>query len=102
MICYGVVDNGVTSDLRRVFDIVHRFVDDYCAFGFNQFVYTINTSDALRDRRDTQVAAELEQYYARVKKRLLENKDKLVALSERLVEEKTLLGDRVREILKCA
>jgi ATP-dependent Zn protease len=48
------------------------------------------------------VAAELERYYTQVKKLLLANKDKLVALTNRLVEEKTLLGDQIQEILSCA
>ena len=101
-ICYGIVDPGVGVDLRRAFAIVGRFVDNYCSYGFDQFVYTNDTSDGLRSRRDTRVAAELERYYAQVRTLLLENKDKLVALAERLVEEKTLLGDQVQQILNCA
>ena len=101
-ICYGIVDPGVGSDLQRAFAIVARFVDNYCSFGFDQFVYSSDSSDGLRDRRDTRVATELERYYAQVKKLLMEHKDKLIALSERLVEEKTLLGDQVQQILNCA
>lgn len=101
-ICYSIVDPGVGADLQRAFAIVARFVDNYCSFGFDQFVFAREASDGLLDRRDTRVAAELERYYVQVKKLLLENKDKLIALSERLVEEKTLLGDQVKEVLKCA
>lgn len=101
-ICYSIVDPGVGADLQRAFAIVARFVDNYCSYGFDQFVFAREASDGLLDRRDTRVAAELERYYVQVKKLLLENKDKLIALSERLVEEKTLLGDQVKEVLKCA
>jgi cell division protease FtsH len=101
-ICYGIVDPGVGADLRRAFAIVERFVDNYCAHGFDQFVYTNDTSDGLRSRRDTRVAAELGRYYTQVRKLLLENKDKLEALSARLVEEKTLLGDQIQQIVRCA
>ena len=101
-ICYGILDPGVGSDLRRAFAIVARFVDNYCSFGFDQFVFASETSDGLLDRRDTRVATELERYYSRVKKLLMANKDKLVALTNRLVEEKTLLGDQVQQILNCA
>jgi cell division protease FtsH len=101
-ICYGVVDPGVGADLRRAFAIVARFVDNYCSFGFDQFVFAGETSDGLLDRRDTRVATELERYYSQVKKLLMANKDKLVALTNRLVEEKTLLGDQVQQILNCA
>jgi ATP-dependent Zn protease len=48
------------------------------------------------------VATELERYYSQVKKLLMANKDKLIALTERLAEEKTLLGDQVQQILNCA
>ena len=101
-ICYGIVDPGVGSDLRRAFTIVARFVDSYCAYGFDQRIYADESSDGLRDRRDTRVASELEHYYAQVRKLLLENKDKLEALSARLVEEKTLLGDQIQQIVRCA
>lgn len=101
-ICYGIVDPGVGDDLGRAFAIVRRFVDSYCSFGFDQFVYNNHGSEKVLDRRDTRVATEVERYYSQVKKLLMANKDKLVALTERLVEEKTLLGDQVQEILNCA
>ena len=101
-ICYGLVDPGVGSDLQRAFAIVARFVDNYCSFGFDQYVDRNNASDGFLNRQDVRVAAELERYYCQVKKLLMANKDKLVALTNRLVEEKTLLGDQVQQILNCA
>ena len=101
-ICYGIVDPGVGSDLRRAFSIVERFVDNYCAFGFDQFVFNTDASEGVRNRRDTRVGAEVERYYSRVRKLLLENKDKLETITARLVAEKTLLGDQVQQILNCA
>lgn len=101
-VCYGTVDTGVISDMRRAFGIVHRFVDDYCSFGFDKFVYCDDTSDDMRARRDAVVAAELERYYAQTRQLLIENRSKLEALSSRLLAEKTLLGDQVQDILKAA
>ena len=101
-ICYGVVDPGVASDMRRAFSIVDRFVDNYCAHGFGQYVYTNDASEELRNRRDTRIALELEHYYTKIRKLLLENKGKLEALASRLMEEKTLLGDQIQQILRCA
>lgn len=101
-ICYGVIDTGANSDLHRAFDIVHRFVDHYCSFGFSQFVFAQTSSNEVLDRRDSRVAAEMEHYYAQTKQLIVENKDKLDKLIARLVEEKTLLGDQVQEIIKCA
>ena len=101
-ICYGVVDTGANSDLHRAFDIVHRFVDHYCSYGFGQFVIDRHCSNEVLDRRDSRIAAEMERCYAQTKKLLLENKNKLDKLIARLVEDKTLLGEQVQEIIKCA
>ena len=101
-ICYGTVDTGAMSDLKRAFDIVHRFVDDYCSYGFGQFVFDAKVSNEALDRRDSRVAAEMENFYAKTKQLILENKDKLDNLIARLVEEKTLLGEQVEKIIRCA
>lgn len=101
-ICYGTVDTGTISDLRRAFDIVHRFVDDYCSYGFDKFVYTQQTSNDVCARRDAQVAGEMERYYAQTRQLLIENRSKLETLTACLVKEKTLLGNQVQEIMKSA
>ena len=101
-LCYGTVDTGVISDLRRAFDIVHRFVDDYCSAGFDAFVYSAEVSPELLARRDARVASEMERYYAQVRQLLAENRHKLEALAKRIYEEKTLLGDQVQQCLNCA
>lgn len=101
-ICYGTVDPGVISDLRRAFDIVHRFVDDYCSYGFDKFVYTETVSPDLLHRRDAQVASEMDRYYAQTRQLLIEHRDKLEILTQRLVEEKTLLGSQIQDILRAA
>ncbi len=101
-IMYGAVDTGSNSDLHRAFDIVHRFVDHYCSYGFGQFVIDANSSNEVLDRRDSRIAAEMDRYYAKTKQLLIENKDKLERLTAQLIEEKTLLGDQVQKILNCA
>lgn len=101
-LCYGAVDTGTISDLRRAFDIVHRFVDDYCSYGFDKFVYTSDSSNDVLARRDAQVATEMDRYYAQTKQLLTKNRAKLEKLTAQLVAEKTLLGDQVQKILKCA
>ena len=101
-LCYGTVDPGANEDLKRAFDIVHRFVDHYCSYGFGQFVFDQYPSNGVLDRRDSRVAAEMEHYYAQTKQLIVENRTRLDKLVERLIEEKTLLGDQVQEIIKCA
>ena len=101
-IYYGTVDTGAISDLKRAFDIVHRFVDDYCSYGFGQFIFSSCVSNEALDRRDSRVASEMDRFYTKTKQLLIENKSKLDKLIARLIEEKTLLGDQVQEIIKCA
>ena len=101
-ICYGVVDPGANEDLKRAFDIVHHFVDHYCSYGFGQFVFDQYPSNGVLDRRDSRVAAEMEHYYAQTKQLIIDNRAKLDKLTARLIEEKTLLGDQVQEIIRCA
>lgn len=101
-IMYGVVDTGSNSDLQRAFRIVHRFVDHFCSYGFDQFLFDPSHSNETLNRRDSRVAADMDHYYSKTKQLLVENKDKLELLTEHLIKEKTLLGDRVQDILKCA
>ena len=101
-IMYGVVDTGSNSDLQRAFRIVHRFVDHFCSYGFDQFLFDPSHSNETLNRRDSRVAADMDHYYSKTKQLLVENKDKLELLTEHLIKEKTLLGDRVQNILKCA
>ena len=101
-ICYGTVDPGANEDLKRAFDIVHRFVDHYCSFGFGQFVVDQLCSNEVLDRRDSRIAAEMEHYYAQTKQLIIENRDKLDKIVSQLIEEKTLLGDQVQAIVRCA
>jgi ATP-dependent Zn protease len=44
----------------------------------------------------------MEHYYAQTKQLIVANKDKLDKLIARLIEEKTLLGDQVQTIIRCA
>jgi cell division protease FtsH len=101
-IMYGVVDTGVHSDLNIAFHIVQRFVEDYCTYGFGQSAFDRSPSGEVLERRDTRVVEEMESYYTQTKQLLVENRGKLEALTARLVEEKTLLGDQVQQVLKCA
>ena len=101
-VCYGTVDPGANEDLKRAFNIVHRFVDHYCSYGFTQFVFDQMSSNEVLARRDSRVAAEMEHYYAQTKQLIVDNRAKLDKLTVRLIEEKTLMGDQVQEIIKCA
>lgn len=54
-IMHGVVDTGSNSDLQRAFRIVHRFVDHFCSYGFDQFLFDPSHSNETLNRRDSRV-----------------------------------------------
>ena len=94
---YGKTDVGATSDIRRAFDIVDRFVDDYCSTSFDSFARRDST-EVLMARREERVAGEIEKYYAEAKKILVDNRTFLDALASALVEKKTLVSSDIQKI----
>lgn len=96
-IVFGEADTGVTDDLRRAFDIVARFADNYCAYGFGYWRYG-NISTTLRARTEELVAVDMERYYAQAKKLLIENRAFLDGIAKRLQEKDTLIYSEIKEI----
>ena len=86
---YGTVDVGANSDLHRAFNIVERFVDNYCSFGFDTFEGS-NSGPDLLNRKDLAMAREMEKYSRESKRILIENREFLDAVAKALVEKKTL------------
>ena len=100
-IVYGVTDTGANSDLHRAFDVVQRFVDDYCTYGFNTFEGTCNNDPSqLETTRATLVAYEMERYYQQAKKILIENREFLDAVANEVKDKMVLLGKDVLRIKK--
>ena len=98
-IVYGEVDTGANNDLHRAFDIVERFVDNYCSTGFDCFESRSSSND-LRARRDVNISAEMGKYYSVAKKILIENRAFLDTLAHVLVEKKTVLNKEIDGIKK--
>ena len=85
----GVVDVGANSDLHKSFDIVTKFVDDYCSYGYDAFERR-NSSEYLLEKKDRLVASEMERYYQLAKNTLADNKNLFEMIVESLMEKKTL------------
>lgn len=94
---YGKTDVGATSDIRRAFDIVDRFVDDYCSTSFDSFARRDST-ETLMARKEERVAGEIEKYFAEAKKIIIDNRAFLDALAKELVEKKTLVSSDIQRI----
>lgn len=96
---FGEVDTGANNDLHRAFDIVERFVDNYCSYGFDKWEQCRNSSNDMLARRDNQMAADMQNYYNRAKSILRENRATLDNLAEILLKRQTLLGSEVRKVI---
>ena len=96
-IVFGETDTGANNDLHRAFDIVKRFVDDYCSYGFGYWVDRDN-SQTLIARKEDRIIADMENYYAVAKKLLVENRAFLDNIAKKLQEKDTLVYSEIQEI----
>ena len=96
-ILYGDVDTGANNDLHRAFDLVQRFADNYCSYGFGYWEEHDSSPNRL-SRREDRITADMEMYYARARKILIDNRDFLERLAERLREKDTVVSSEIREI----
>lgn len=94
---YGEVDVGANSDVHRAFDIVERFVDDYCSTSFDRWERA-NSSGATIERKEMQTYCEMERYYAEARKILIKNREFLDKLAAALVEKKTVIAREIKAI----
>ncbi len=94
---FNEVDVGANSDLHRAFDIVERFVDNYCAYGFDKFERH-KSSNNLLSRKEDMIFSETERYYKQAKDLLYKNKDFLNEVAHSLIEKRTLRAKDIAEI----
>ena len=88
-IVYGISDTGCNIDMHKAFDLVAKFVDNICSFGFSAFAEN-NSSGYLLEMKDRMIAMEMERYYQIAKKLLIENRVFLDAMMSELVKKQTL------------
>lgn len=93
----GVSDVGVNSDLRRAYDIVERFVDNYCSYGFTSFDRH-NASAVPKEDRDRRMASEIEKYYQAAKQTIRDNREFLDAIIDALMDKQTISGRDIKVI----
>ncbi len=100
-IAFGISDVGCNDDLHRAYEIVKRFVDNYCSYGFHAWEgIASESSEELRNRKETLVSFEMEKYYQKAKRILIENRAFLDRLAERLMQERLVTYHTVQEIRK--
>ena len=96
-IVFGEVDTGSNNDLHRAFKIVENFCDDYCSYGFGSWTER-NSSNSLIARKEDRVIADMENYYAKAKKIIIENRIFLDEIAKRLQEKDTIVSSEIKKI----
>ncbi len=113
---FGEVTTGSQNDLERVTELARRMV---CEFGMSErlgpvtlgrkagpiflgrdIVEDRNYSEAVASEIDKEVRRIVEECYQRAKKLLQENRHLLDAISNRLLEQETIDGEELDELLK--
>lgn len=97
-VCFGETDVGANNDLHRAFDIVDRFVEDYCSNGFDRWVQDVFPSQSLRERKSAQISFEMENFYKKAKKILIDNREFLDKLAQALMNKDILTGVEIEAI----
>ena len=97
-ICFGETDVGENNELHRAFDIVERFVDNYCSTSFDRWIHDNSHSGGASERRDMQMAFEMEHLYQRAKKILIDNREFLDKVATALTNKDILTGIDVQAI----
>ena len=104
-VIFGDITTGAANDIERVTGIARKMV---CEFGMSPLgqiqMKTAEEGGSISPQTAAQVDAEIrflaEQAYQTAKDILLERKDKLVMISERLIEVETIDGDELDRLLK--
>ena len=94
---FGEIDIGASSDIEKAFQVVKRFVDDYCGFGFD----AINRrpyADQAVNNCSSRIASVLQNYYMEVKEILAKNREFLDKLANELLKKTTLLTKDIQRV----
>jgi cell division protease FtsH len=113
-IIFGEISSGASNDIEKATDIARRMVTQYgmskklgpMAFGQKDELVFLgreiseqrNYSDEVAYEIDKEVRSIIDVAYAKAKRILMENRDKLIEVSELLIQKETLEGDEFEEM----
>ena len=97
---YKTCDTGSGSDINSAYNLVNRFVSEFCMCDFNSFVKEgVFSSEKAVATRDNNISAIITEYYNEVKELIIANKNKLDRLAKELMDKKILFKDDIKEIM---
>ena len=98
-VVYNKCDVGCNSDLKRVYDIARRFIDNYCMEDFNSWYYNSDeTSEKTKQSKDDSCSRLITNYYNEVKGMLIANRHILDMLANELKNKKILFKEEIEDI----
>jgi cell division protease FtsH len=102
-ITFGRITTGAADDLKRVTDIARGMVYEY-AMGTSIRSYQVpaddyNVSESLRQTRDEEVAEISEEAYRGAYQLLVDHRDLLDGIAERLLENEVIEHEEIRSIM---
>lgn len=99
-IVFNKCDVGANSDLHRAFDLIERFIDNYCINDFTSWIRDAReTSNYVKENKDKEIQKLITEYYNDVKILLTENRNLLDILAHELCKRKILFHDDIQDIL---
>lgn len=99
-VVYGKNDTGCSDDIDRAYAIVARFV---CHYFINGFDNRLDGEGEPTEKSKSIIASKLEEYYLKSKQIIIENRQFLDTLVDKLVKDKVVLYNEIQEVKgKCA
>jgi cell division protease FtsH len=100
-IMFGDITTGAAQDIKQATNIARKMV---CEFGMSPLGNILisedgTTSAQIASRVDTEVSALVDNAYDTAKSILLDKKDRLIAISEHLIEVETIDGSELDDML---
>ena len=98
----GIVDPGCNDDMHKAYNTVTRIVDNYCAYGFMNWegICEKQSSDALLARKETIVSFEMQKFYMKARKILMDHRELLDRVAAELAARSAIPFRGMREIME--
>ncbi len=98
-IVFGEPDLGAYNDLDNAFRKAKRIADNYCVYGFHNWIQD-RSEDFSAENRNRTMAMIMERNYMEVKKLLINNRNTLDKLAAELLEKTTLIHSDISRIME--
>ncbi len=94
---FGETDLGANNDIHNAFDRARCLVDNYCMYGFQNWIEDRNT-EVSAGNRNRAMAMVVERNYLEVKRLLVEHRELLDKMASELMKKTTLIYSDIQSI----